>query len=310
MRTRVVFFGSPRFAVPSLQALRAATYDIAAVVTQPDRPSGRGGRLTPPEVKVAAQALSIPVLQPLTLKDEAVRAELRCLQADLFVVAAYGKILAQAVLDIPARGCVNVHASLLPRWRGASPISAAILAGDRETGVSVMEMAFALDAGPVISQRATPILPGDTTGALECRLAQLGAELLAETLPGWLDGGLAAQPQDAVATTYCTQIKKEDGWLAASMTAAEAERAVRAYDPWPGAHVVYNGVRLAVRRAEVVAGKGLPGTVGRAGNVPAIAFREGLLALLEVQRPGGKPITGAQFLAGERGLLAPAVGLA
>lgn len=308
---RVLFMGSPAFAVPSLRALVEAGHDVAAVVTQPDRPAGRGGRLTPPDVKVAAQELGIPVLQPETLRDTSVREQLGAIAPDVTVVAAYGKILPRAVLDIPRRGNVNVHASLLPRWRGASPITAAILAGDEETGVSIMEMVQEMDAGPVIAQAKVPIPPDATTGSLEPELAQLGAKTLVEVLPRWFAGDLKATPQDETRVTYCGLIKKSDGHLGADMTAAEAERAVRAYDPWPGAFVEYRGVRLGIWKAHV---EPLPeplpvGATLVIGRRPAIAFRDGALVLDEVQRVGAKRIGGDQFLNGERGKLAESVGL-
>jgi methionyl-tRNA formyltransferase len=261
-------------------------------------------------VKVAATERGLPVLQPESLKDDAVQSGLAQLRADLIVVAAYGKILPRAVLAIPARGAVNVHASLLPRWRGASPITAAILAGDAETGVTIMEMAPKMDAGAIISQERTTILPDDTTGSLETRLATTGARLLVETLPGWLSGDVPARPQDESSVTYCSLVRKEDGELSVTMTAEEAERAVRAYDPWPGASVGYRGKRLAIWRAHAERGEGgVPGTLVHAGRSPAISFTGGLLVLDELQRTGSKRMTGAQFLNGEHGRLEPAVHL-
>ncbi len=308
---RVVFMGSPEFAVPSLRALVAGGAVVAAAVTQPDRPAGRGGRVQAPPVKVAALELGIEVLQPETLREPDVQEQLRSFGADVFVVAAYGKILPRTVLDIPRRGCLNVHASLLPRWRGASPIASAILAGDTVTGVSIMELVRRMDAGPVISRVETPILPEDTAGSLEPRLASLGAAELVRVLPSWLSGGLFAMPQDEDAATYCHLISKSDGHLKATMTAAEAVCAVRAYNPWPGAFVSYRSERLAVWRARVEPGEPPgPGATAVVGGSPAVAFTGGWLVLEEVQRPGGKRLTGEQFLAGERGALEPAVDLA
>jgi methionyl-tRNA formyltransferase len=310
-QTRVVFMGSPAFAVPSLEALVAAGYSVVAAVTQPDRPAGRGGHLAAPEVKLAAQRLGIRVLQPSTLRDEATNAVLASLRPDVIVVAAYGKILPAATLAIPARGCVNVHASLLPRWRGASPIAAAILAGDPETGVTIMEMSREMDAGAIIAQARAPIREDDTTGTLEARLAALGAATLVDVLPGWLAGTRTATPQDESLVTYCQLLRKEDGHLRAAMTATEAERAVRAYNPWPGAFVRYRGERLGIWRAHVAVGPGAPpGALLAHERLPAIAFTGGLLVLDEVQRPGGKRVGGSAFLNGERGQLEPAVELA
>jgi methionyl-tRNA formyltransferase len=304
--------GSPAFAVPSLEALVGAGYQVVAVVTQPDRPSGRGGRVTPPEAKLAAVSLGLPVLQPESLKDEFVQAELAALSPDLIVVAAYGKILPKAVLALPRRGCVNVHGSLLPRWRGASPVAAAVLAGDAETGVSIMEMVPKMDAGPVIATAREPVGPEDTTATLEPRLATLGARLLVDVLPAWYRGDLPPIPQDESRATYCGLIRKEDGHLRAAMTAAEAERAVRAYDPWPGAFVLYRGERLAIWKARVAANAPArqPGTLGVVDGLPALGLAGGELLLEEVQRPGGRRMGGVAFLNGERGRLEASVVLA
>ena len=310
---RVVFMGSPAFAVPSLIALATAGYDVVGVVTQPDRPAGRGGAVHMPEVKAAALELSLNVFQPETFKDTANIERLASFAPDLFVVAAYGKILPRTVLAIPRRGTVNVHASLLPRWRGASPINAAILAGDAQTGVSIMEMVFKMDAGPVISATTTPILASDTTATLEPRLAQLGAGALVETLPRWLDGDTHAVPQDEDRVTYCHTLKKEEGHLRADMTATEAERAVRAYDPWPGAYVLYRGERLAIWQTTLVETPAdqAPGAVSVVGRCPAVTFADGQVLVLEaVQKPGGRRISGEQFLNGERGKLESKVTLA
>ena len=309
--TTVVFMGSPAFAVPSLRALATAGYRVVAALTQPDKPAGRGGALHAPEVKRTAQELGIPVVQPDSLRDQAVQTHLASFEAEVFVVAAYGKLLPRAVLAMPSHGCINVHASLLPRWRGASPIVAALLAGDEETGVTLMELAPRMDAGPIIAARAMPLSPRDTTNAVEPRLAELGAELLVETLPGWLRGEIVAKPQDESAVTTCPLITKADGHLQSGMSAEQAERAVRAYNPWPGAFVEYRGQRLAIWSASVDAGPNLePGTMQIHGKQPAVAFAGGWLVLEEVQRQGSKRMSGQAFLAGERGQLAPKVGLA
>jgi methionyl-tRNA formyltransferase len=262
-------------------------------------------------VKVAALAAGVPVLQPESLKDEATQAALAALSPEVIVVAAYGKILPKAVLALPRRGCLNVHASLLPRWRGASPIAAAILAGDAQSGVSIMEMAAKMDAGPVISQGTTPIAANDTTGTLETRLAGLGAELLVETLPSWLAGDAIAVPQEESQVTFCWTLAKNDAHLKVAMTPDEAERAVRAYDPWPGAFVLYGGERLGVWRAHTAPGpEAATGAMTILEKRPAIALRGGWLVLDEVQRAGSKRVTGEQFLNGARGVLLPEVGLA
>lgn len=310
-RTRVVFMGSPEFAVPSLRALVSAGFNLALVVTQPDKRAGRGGKMQAPPVKQAAEELDIDIFQPETLRDESVHARLREADADVFVVAAYGKILPRAVLEIPRRGCLNVHASLLPKWRGPSPIVASILAGEPVTGVSIMELVRKMDAGPVLSRVEARITGDDTAAALEPRLAELGAAELVRVLPGWLSGDVRAEPQDEDAATYCQLISKSDGWLNAEMSVAEAERAVRAYNPWPGASVMYGEQRLSIWKAALAdAQPGSPGELRLIDRLPAIAFHDGWLALEEVQRPGGKRVAAQQFLAGERGVLLPRVGLA
>lgn len=305
--------GTPPFAVPVLRALAAAGHVPRLVVARPDRPAGRGGRPRAPAVKAEAERLGLPVFQPESFADPGAVATLAAAEPDLIAVAAYGRLLPRAVLALPRRGILNVHPSLLPRWRGPSPVAAAIRAGDERTGVSVIELTARMDAGPVVAARAFPIGPADTTGALEARLAEAGAELLVESLPGWLAGDTAAAPQDEARATVCTLLTKDDGRLRAAMTAAEAERAVRACDPWPGAFAGWAGARLAVWRAHVEpAGDAAlaPGTVARVGKAPAIAFREGLLALDEVQRAGGRRVSGEAFLNGERGRLPEAAGLA
>jgi methionyl-tRNA formyltransferase len=303
--------GSPTFAVPSLRALHAAGYNIVAVVTQPDRPAGRGGQPQPPPVKGAAEQIGVPVLQLEEIRSDESFGAIRAYVPDLLVVAAYGKLLSQRLLDLPARGPVNVHASLLPRWRGASPIAAAILKGDQVTGVTIMEMVRAMDAGPSIAQREVPVDPGDTTRTLEPRLAEAGARLLVDALPGWFDGHAKARPQDESQVTACKLLTKNDGWLRSDMTAAEAERAVRAYDPWPGAFVEYRDQRLGIWKARVappVPGLDV-GTTAMVGRLPAVAFTRGLLVLEEVQRSGARRVNGEAFVNGERGGLESSVGL-
>ncbi len=309
--TRVVFMGSPTFAEPTLRALNSAGYLVPLVITQPDRPAGRGSKLTPPPVKVLAESLGLPVFQPETLKKAETLQRIRDAAPDVLVVAAYGKIIPRTILEIPSRGALNVHASLLPRWRGASPIESAILAGDHATGVTIMEVVQKMDAGPIVSATQVPIDPADTAGSLETRLAERGAELLVETLPGWYDGEIAPHEQDESQVTYCSLIKKEDGHLAAGMTAGEAERAVRAYNPWPGAFVAYGEYRLGIWKARVEpdAGDAAPGDLVVRDREPAIAFRDGLLVLEEVQRQGARRMRGRDFLNGERDRLQSKVGL-
>ena len=308
--TRLVFMGSPEFAVPALRALHTEGYAVAAAISQPDRPAGRGSKMQMPAVKLAALELGIETFQPESLKDEDTVERLASYGADLFVVAAYGKILPRVVLALPERGCLNIHGSLLPRWRGPSPISAAILAGDAETGVSIMELLPKMDAGPVIASTAIPIRAEATTGEITVELAELGAATLLSILPAWLRGALPAAPQDASLVTYCHLVSKSDGQLRASMTLEEAGRAVRAYNPWPGAFVTYRGDRLSIWRAHDEVGESSAGAFRIVDRMPAIGFSGGWLILDELQRTGSKRVTGEQFVNGERGALAPNVGLA
>ncbi|MBM4221442.1 MAG: methionyl-tRNA formyltransferase, partial [Gammaproteobacteria bacterium] len=248
---RIIFAGSPAFATPTLQMLCDRGHRPIAVLTQPDRPAGRGRQLSASPVKQLALELGIPVLHPATLRNEAVQAELRALAPDLLVVVAYGLLLPPAVLDIPPRGCVNVHASILPRWRGASPIQAAILAGDSETGVSIMAMEAGLDTGAVYRCTRLPVEAGETAGELEQRLAMLGATALSELLDGLLAGTLAASPQPAEGVTYAGRISKADGRIDWRQPAVQIARQIRAYNPWPVAETTLGGVQLRCFAASV-----------------------------------------------------------
>lgn len=286
---RVVFAGTPAFARASLAALVDAGVRPLAVYTQPDRPSGRGRKLTASPVKQYAQEQDLPVYQPPSLKDPQAQAELRAHAPDIVVVAAYGLIFPQAVLDIPAHGCLNVHASVLPRWRGAAPIQAAILAGDSETGISLMQMEAGLDSGPVFVRKAIPIGDDETAGELHDRLAALGGELLAEHLDDILAGRLSARPQDAALVTHAGKIQAADALLDWRQPAATLARAVRAYNPVPGARFAFDGDFVKCWRAEPCDGDGEPGRVLTAG-APGIvvACGAGALRLTELQRPGRK----------------------
>jgi methionyl-tRNA formyltransferase len=320
---RIVFMGSPDFAVPSLRALVAAGHDVEAVVTQPDREAGRGRRLVPPAVKVAAQEMKLPVLQPPSLRRPDAVATLTALQPAVIVVAAFGQILRPNVLGIPPKGVLNVHASLLPRWRGASPVTAAILAGDAQTGVSIMLMDEGLDTGPVLATRATPIDDFDTGGTLTDRLATLGAEVLVATLPAWLAGDLPPRPQDGSIATYAPRLDKESGRIDWSSAAVDIWRQVRAFTPWPGAYTTSGDVMLKLLEAWPLAGFVVepPGTVvplpwGAVDAVPAtrprpafaVATGDGFLLPLTVQRAGKRPVYAEEFLRGERGLLGRRLG--
>ncbi len=297
---RLVFMGSPDFSVPSLCVL-AECYPVVGVVTQPDRPAGRGRTLVPPAVKLAAQNIGIPVIQPERLRTAEAMEQLRRWSPDLIVVAAFGQILRQEVLDLPRYGCVNVHASLLPRWRGAAPINAAILAGDAETGVTIMKMDAGVDSGAMLAQRGIPIAPEDTAGTMFEKLAQLGADILIETLPDYFSGKIQPQAQDDSRATYAPMLKKEDGLLDFNRPAEELARRVRAFNPWPGTFFEWEGGQLKVRRARVSDEKS-PGAGSRltVEGRPAIGTSDGLLILEEVQPAGKNPMPGKAFLAGAR----------
>jgi methionyl-tRNA formyltransferase len=271
------------------------------VVTQPDRPAGRGGNLHPPAVKVAALRLGLPIIQPEKLRTPEAMAQLQAWSPDLIVVAAFGQILRPAVLDLPHHGCINIHGSLLPRGRGAAPIQASILAGDEETGITIMKMDPGVDTGPILSQCTLPIAPDDTGGTLFEKMAPLGAELLLETLPRYLSGKLLPRPQPAEGATYAPMLKKEDGLLDFKRPAMELERRVRAMNPWPGAYFDWNGALLKVLRARVSGGKsqGAGYRLTMEGR-PAVGTSDGILILDEVQPAGKKPMPGKAFLAGAR----------
>ncbi|MCB1776082.1 MAG: methionyl-tRNA formyltransferase [Candidatus Competibacteraceae bacterium] len=301
---RLIFAGTPEFAVPSLQILLDNGCSLAAVYTQPDRPAGRGRPLRASPIKIRAQALEIPVYQPLTLRDPAVQAEMATLQPDLLVVVAYGLILPPEVLAMPKLGCINVHASLLPRWRGAAPIHWALLSGDPETGVSIMRMEAGLDTGPVFTQAACPTPRGITGGELHDGLAMLGARLLQATLPEIVAGRLAPQPQNDALANYAPKLNKADLELDWSRSALELERQVLAFNPWPVAHTRLQDSMLRIWRAtadEEEPATAPPGTVLReepSGIV--VATGSGVLRLTEVQLPGGKPLPVDAFLNARR----------
>ena len=297
--TDIVFMGSPDFAVPSLKIL-AENNNVTGVVTQPDRPAGRGRTLTACPVKAAAVSLGLPVIQPVKLlhNSEALQ-QIKDWRPEVIVVAAYGKLLRAELLDLPPRGCVNVHASLLPRWRGASPIQASILHGDQQSGVTLMLMDPGLDTGPMLSQRATAIQADDTAESLESRLAVLGAQLLQETLPAYLTGSLIPQAQPEDGDTYAPLMRKEDGLLDFSKPALQLERQVRAYNPWPGCFTYVDGAMFKVHRAEVADMVSLePRQMAVVDGYPAVGAADGALLLREVQPSGKKSMDGKVFLMG------------
>jgi len=301
---RIVFAGTPAFSVPTLRALIDAGQDLRAVYTQPDRPAGRGRRLTAGPVKEAALATGLPVFQPPTLRDPGVVRSLGRHEADLMVVVAYGLLLPPPVLELPRLGCVNIHASLLPRWRGAAPIAHAILAGDRESGVSIMGMETGLDTGPLYLRRAV-LLENDETGrSLHDKLATLGASALLEALPGIAEGTLTPEPQDDAAATYAGKLTKEAAWIDWTRPAVELNRMIRAFDPWPVAQTRLGETTLRLWGSELPggdAGSEPPGRVVRAGKTGIeVATGNGLLRITRLQSQGKRPMTAAEFLNARR----------
>ena len=311
MSLRVVFMGTPEFAVPSLERLiQAEDIHVVGVVTRPDKPKGRSRAPVPSPVKQVALRHGIEVFQPRTLRKPESQEPIRAWRPDLIVVAAFGLILPRDVLDIPPHGCLNVHASLLPRWRGAAPIPAAIIAGDEETGVTIMLMDEGVDTGPILAQRREPIYPEDTTETLGRRLAHLGATLLVETIPRWVGGELVPVPQDEARATYAPMLKKSDGWIRWEEPAHLIERKVRAYWPWPTAMTRWQGRVLKILRAKAHPQEvpGLPGTVIPWEKGAAVITGEGVLELLQVQLAGKRPLEIATFLRGARGFVGSVLG--
>ena len=294
---RLVYMGTPDFAVPALVALIAAGHDIACVYTQPPRPAGRGQKEQRSPVHELAAARGVPVRTPASLKGEAAQREFADLKADAAVVAAYGLILPKGVLSAPRLGCLNIHASLLPRWRGAAPIHRAILAGDAETGVTIMQMDEGLDTGAMLRQAKTPLGPADTAQTLHDRLAAIGAAEIVAALRDIETGAATSRPQPAEGVTYAAKLSREDGRLDWTRPAAALERQVRAFDPWPGAWFEHGGERIKVLAAKPVQGvAGAPGTVAAAG--PIVACGEDGLQLLRLQRAGKAPLEAGAFLRG------------
>lgn len=304
---KILFAGTPEFARESLEALMKGGFVPTLVLTRPDRPAGRGKQITQSPVMQYAKQHNIPVWQPATLKDDVAIARLKAAAPDVLIVAAYGLLLPQALLDIPRRGCVNVHASLLPRWRGASPIQAAILAGDTHTGVSLMQMEAGLDCGGVLAAESVAIGPEETAGSLHDRLAVLGGSLLVRTLPGILQGSCTARPQDPKEVTFAGKISTEDAMLDWLQPAGINARKVRAYNPQPGAWFRFADERIKCWRAiPIEAAAQEPGTVIASGKAGFdVACSAGALRLMEVQRAGGRRVRGAELatqlkLAGKR----------
>lgn len=303
---RIVFFGTPAFSVPTLEALLASRHQVAAVVTQPDKPRGRGQRTSDAPVKQRAAEAGLPVLQPAKLRDPAFVTALRDLGADLGVVIAYGRILPEAVLEVPPLGLINVHASLLPRYRGAAPVHRAVIAGERETGVTIMRVVPALDAGPMLAAARCPIGPDETSSDVEQALAGLGATLLVATVDRLAAGDVKAQPQEESEATYAPRLTKEEGLIDWSLPASSVHNLVRGLHPWPHAHSFLGGRRLIVLRSSRHAADAAPAWAP-AGTIVAarsdqflVSTGAGLLALREVQAEGKRPVAARDFLAGHR----------
>jgi methionyl-tRNA formyltransferase len=297
---RIVFAGTPAFAAHSLKALIEAGHEIALVLTRPDRPAGRGLKLAAGDVKQLAEQARLPLLQPQTLKDAQLHTHLHAAGAHAMVVAAYGLILPLAVLELFPAGCINIHASLLPRWRGAAPIQRAILAGDEETGIAIMRMEEGLDSGPVYQMRRIPIAGEDTAGTIHDKLAALGARCIVEALPAIADGTLQAVPQNEDGATYAPKIAKDEAAIDWRRKAVEVDRQLRAFNPFPGAYSTLRGEPLKVWRATVAAGSlAPPGTILRAdAQGIVVACGNGALRATELQRAGGKRLAAAEFLHG------------
>lgn len=305
---QVVFFGSPYFALPSLESLRDVGHTLALVVSQPGKPVGRRGEVTDPPVAARAKSLGIQVFQPSTLKDDAAVARLSAAGADVFVVVAYGKILAQRVLDLPRLGCVNVHGSLLPRWRGASPVQASVLAGDAVTGVSIMKMEAGMDTGPVFTMRETRIGEEESAEELGARLALMGADALVETL-NFLEGEWGPLPQDESRATTCPKITREDARVDWTRPAVELARRSRAFTPWPGLFTIRKNTRVKLSRLSPVASApwlrdgaegSSPGTILEAGTRLVVACGEGAVSIGTLQAEGRRALPVAEFIRGER----------
>jgi methionyl-tRNA formyltransferase len=298
---RVVFFGTPDFAVPSLRALMDGPDDVVGVVCQPDKPAGRGQRLTAPPVKQAAIAMGIPVLQPAKVRTIEFLDQLRAWKPDLIVVAAYGRILPNSILELPPLGCINVHASLLPKYRGAAPMQWAILNGDQRTGVTIMRVEEKMDAGNMLLVRETPVRSDDTLASLHDRLAELGAAALTEAIELLRRGELEGIPQDEAQATYAPMISKEQGRIDWTQSAVAIERQVRAFHPWPSAYTLLGGKVVKIHRAKAVTGRAFntpAGTIVAIGDEIGVACGDGVLMIEELQLEGRKRLAAAEFSRG------------
>jgi methionyl-tRNA formyltransferase len=303
---RIVFIGTGEIGVPTLRALLTSEHELVAVVTETDKPVGREQRIEPPPIKKTVARIKIPIFQPVRIKDKETIEEIRGLTPDVIVVVAYGQVLPREVLDSPRLACLNLHASLLPRWRGAAPIQAAIAAGDRETGITVMYMDEELDTGDILLQRNIEILPNDRGGSLHDRLAQIAPEALLESLRLLAARSAPRIPQDNVRATYAPKLKREHGLIVWSEAAEAIERKIRAYNPWPGAFMKIGSQNLKVFSASVVDLTGQPGEILRKDKDLIVAAGKGALSLSEVQLEGKRRMTAAEFLRGHAALLHPA----
>ncbi len=298
---KILFLGTSEFACPCLEALFSSPYTVAEVVTQPDRPKGRGRKLTPPPIKTLATAYQIPLFQPEKLRDPSAIEHVQALSPDLIVVVAYGQILPQAVLSIPSLGCVNVHASLLPKYRGASPIARAILMGEKKTGVTTMLLDAGMDTGPVLLKEETEISAEDNLGNLQRRLAQMGAPLLLKTIAGLATGNLIAQPQDPAQASYAPKISREEGQIDWRHPARVLGNLLRALDPWPGAYSTWNGRTIKLFRPSVLEDQAMepPGTLAEVTSRGLkVATTDGYLLIREVQMENRSRMSVDQFLRG------------
>jgi methionyl-tRNA formyltransferase len=301
---RLVFMGTPLFAVEPLRALAAAGHEIAGVVTRIDKPAGRGRVMAAPPAKIAAQELGVPVFQPRRVRDPEFIGTLRGLDPDAIVVAAYGQILPKDILSMPRFGCINIHASLLPSYRGAAPVNWAIIRGEKETGVTIMRMDEGMDTGAILMKESIPIDPGDTAGSLTGKLSALGARLITSAMELIAEGKLVPVPQDSSRATLAPLLRKEDGVIDWNLPAWEIHNRVRGLTPWPGAYGSLNGKIIKIIGSEVVAGSGEPGKLYQdVDNTLTVGAGSGRLRILTIQPEGKKPMTAAEFLRGHRGLI-------
>jgi len=294
---RVVFMGTPKFASTCLHTLQKK-HDVVGVVTQPDRPSGRGRRLSPSEVNITAQELQLPVITPNNINATEAVDTLNRWKPDVIVVAAYGQILSDTIINLPTYGCINVHASLLPRHRGASPIAAAIMANDVHTGITIMQMDAGMDTGPLLAQQEISIRSDHTTGTLTTSLEILGANLLQRTLPGYITGKIHPILQNPTLVTYAPMMRKAFGHLSFDKTAAELERKIRAMTPWPGAFVILGEKRIKILQAQAISGSGQPGKTMLLNKNIVVGTGDGLLKLQQIQAPGKRPMQTTDYVRG------------